>query len=820
MNAKFEALEKRIERVARGPEGIEATFVRLMRPILARLGYAPKVSASATQLLLHAIAQRMDPDAPPTLLDEGALLTRAVLELEENVASVERLTVLRKKPLVAYAAWLRRLFEVIVHASRYVQGGADARMHAAIATARAPLVLPPLAVVATPADPRERSVRGAEVDQPTRLLELDLAAVDHVLAEATDEIGVLGRRRRLLETARQLLLDVSAALPLDEEGVERRRRHITSEITRIDRLVGAGVSADATLTHQLREAMSRGERQRLHAILVAQHGMAVRAGDEVTLRASRAAIGRIWGAKGDPSDGACRRESLAKSADELFGKDFVDTARSIYARTQKTGERLAQSSDPVQVGLGATLKANFTTAALEGLLAAQVAVDGSFEVGGALLPMRIDEVDKRYRAVRFPTEELLLLQATEPSDIPDAVIDDPRTILLDMAAGRLLARRFVHEERVVRHRTVMRGEVRVYVLDGSGSMTGQRARMRDAITCAELLTLKRRFREGNRFTRVTFFYRWFDSVVHPLIRVDGLKQIDAAIADVIGTLREGGTDIETALVASLRAVADARGKDPDLARAQVVLVTDGEAKVSEEVVEAHRRAIGIPVGFSVIALGQQNATLRRLVKNQRARGERAFYHFIPDEALVAIGAGRVDDGLAIHVRGDELVDPQKLQEELGDVVDEIVQLGRAHEVAALESLDDHSAANFEIGLDEDELSEGERARARALYKDRRALDRQFLRWFPKVDAPEPGAALTVPETDLEATLVVLASVVDVVAVVQGTELARRADAIAILERLLPDAELTPARYFAVVGSPDARVASALRAVHAATSPPK
>lgn len=820
MNPKLQDLEKRIERVARGPDGIEATFVRLMRPILARLGYAPKVSATATQLLLHAIAQRLDPDAPPTMLDESALLARALIELEENVSSVERLTVLRKKPLVAYAAWLRRLFEVVVHASRYVAGGKDAQMHAEIATARAPLVLPPLAVVATPTDAREKSARQADA-HPTRLLELDLAAIDHVLAEATDEIEVLGRRRRLLETARQLLLDVSAALPLDEEGVEKRRRHITGEITRIDRLVGAGVSAEATLTHQLREAMSRGERQRLHAILVAQHGMAVRAGDQVTLRASRDAIGKLWGWKEDPNDPKWRRASLAKSADELFGKDFVDTARSIYERTKKTGEKLTQSNDVTQAAIGNTIATNFTAAAFEGLLSAQVAVDGSFEVGGALLPMRIEEVDKRYRAVRFPTEELLLLQATEPNDIPDAVVDDPRTILLDMAAGRLLARRFVHEERIVRHRTVMRGEVRVYVLDGSGSMTGPRARMRDAVTCAELLTLKRRFREGNRFTRVTFFYRYFDSVVHPLRRVDGPKQIDAALAEVVGTLREGGTDIETALISSLRAVAEARGNDPDLARAQVVLVTDGEAKVSEETVEEHRRAIGIPVGFSVIALGQQNETLRRLVKNQRARGERAFYHFIPDDALAAVAAGRVDDGLAIHVRGDALVDPQELQKELGDVVDEIVQLGRAHEVAALESLDDHSAANFEIGLDEDELSEGERARARALYKDRRALDRQFSRWFPKVEGPvAEGETLAVPEEDLEATLVVLASVVDVVAVVQGTELARRADAIAILERLLPDAELTPARYFGVVSAPDARVASALGMVHRATSPPK
>ncbi|CAN5277152.1 hypothetical protein BH09MYX1_BH09MYX1_02790 [soil metagenome] len=818
---KLLALEKRIERLARGPEGIDAPFVRLMRPILKRLGYTPRVSATAAQLLLRALAARLDRDGPPSMLDESGLLVRAVLELEENVAGVETITVIRKKPLVAYAAWLRRLFEVLVHASRFVAGEDGFETHGEIAAARAPLVLPPLTVIAneetSPAKPKR-----VFDHQPTRLLELDLAAIDHVLAEATSGSEVLGRRRRLLETARQLLLDVSAALPLDEHGVEERRRHITGEITRIDRLVAAGISPEATLTHQLREAMARGERQRLHAILVAQHGVALRSGNEVALRSSQEAIKRLWGANGDPRDGSARQRSLARSAEQLFGSAFVERSKAIYATENARAAKLLQSTKNEDITRGHSMASYFAEGSVRGLLAAQVAVDGSFEVGGTLLPMRIEEVEKRYRAVRFPTNELLLLPAIEPNDIPDAAVDDPRTILLDLAAGRLLARRFILEEKTIRHRTVMRGEARVYVLDGSGSMIGPRARMRDAIVASELLTLQRRYRDGAKFTRVTFFYRYFDTVVHPMIRVDDPRAINVAMTDVLGTLREGGTDIETALVSSLRVVAAAQGTDPDLARAQVVLVTDGEAAISEENITRARREIGIPVGFSVIALGQQNDTLRRLVASQRARGERAFYHFIPDSALMAACAGRIDDGLAIHLRGKDIVDPIELQRELGTVVDDIVQLGRNQEVAALESLDDESAANFEIGVDEGSFTEGERARARALYRDRRALERQFFRWFPRLDGaqPTPPIATPPPDADVEATLVVLASVIDVVAVVQGTELARRADAIAILERLLPDADLTPARYFAVMSVPPKPVAAALAAVHAATSPPK
>ena len=41
----------------------------------------------------------------------------------------------------------------------------------------------------------------------------------------------------------------------------------------------------------------------------------------------------------------------------------------------------------------------------------------------------------------------------------------------------------------------------------------------------------------------------------------------------------------------------------------------------------------------MIALGEQNEALRAIVARQRARGERAFYHFIADEALDRIVIG-------------------------------------------------------------------------------------------------------------------------------------------------------------------------------------
>jgi hypothetical protein len=64
----------------------------------------------------------------------------------------------------------------------------------------------------------------------------------------------------------------------------------------------------------------------------------------------------------------------------------------------------------------------------------------------------------------------------------------------------------------------------------------------------------------------------------------------------------------------------------------------------------------------------------------------------------------------------------------------------------------------------------------------------------------------------------LATVVEVVSEVSGSDLGRQADAIEIIERLLPDARLSPARYLAVMRAYPRAVSPALRAVHAAVMP--
>jgi hypothetical protein len=344
--------------------------------------------------------------------------------------------------------------------------------------------------------------------------------------------------------------------------------------------------------------------------------------------------------------------------------------------------------------------------------------------------------------------------------------------------------------------------------------------MRDALIAAELVTLKQRLASGGRAARVVLFYRYFDAKLHPAVRVDSAEGADRALEDVLGTLREGDTNIQAALLASLEHVEEARKVDPDLAKAQIVLVTDGKAPVHAAEIEIARRRLGdLAVGLSVVALGEENESLRQLVAKQRARGERAFYHFIPDAALADLAEGNLGEHGPVHppVVASEATD---LGAELEATLEELFALARGREVDALERLGDEHAARRELGTDDAAAPDAERARAWALYRDHRSLQLQFDRWFPNAAPVSPD--MYAAPNDVDATVVMLATLVDVIDVTRGTPLQRQADAIELLDRLLPDAGLTPARYTAVVKAAPPSVATALEELRKLTSarPPK
>jgi hypothetical protein len=501
VSERLEELDERIGRVMRGPGAIESQlFFRVARPVLAIAGWRARIRVEALLELLTVLRvssgqgwRNIEGNAT-----QRAALDAAIRELEANVTAIERASIVGRCSRIAHASWLRRVHSVISLAEAAIEAATAGRPDPAITRAAACVdasaLLPPLVPLREGASGMDVPTQDHPDVEDARLVDLELAAIDHLLAAARAETTMLGRRRRLLVAARQRLLEASAALPLERKGVRDRTRWIASEITRIDRLEAAGLSGDVSLLHQARQSLLRRDPLRLHAALSALDQNALAAADrEVSARTGRA-LANAWAMKdaAGPDRAQAARASLERSAAELLGEIAGDVTKAVRYVRMEALQRLARGGVPSE-GEGASKLLEYLPEGSDAqILCAAVAADGIFEVGGALSPVRVEEEARVLRVVRHPTPHLVLMPAQDVQDLPDAVITDPRTILLDLAAGRLFARRFVQEEVRRRSRVVMRSEVRVYVLDGSDSMRGPRARVRDAILVAELSTLIRR----------------------------------------------------------------------------------------------------------------------------------------------------------------------------------------------------------------------------------------------------------------------------------------------------------------------------------------
>lgn len=847
---KLEEIATRIEGLVAGPDGVRAPLVRLVKPLLRAIGYRPKLETKNISALLDLLRAPQEAHRDWSRVEK--LHAAAVDELEDNVDGLERTLVVYGRVPLAHAAWVRRLYEVTVRASR---ASADEKNEAArrIAAAIEPVrIAAPLTLEVRPQAGQTAS-KGAdkpngqtsktspESDKPgsleeERLVEAQLLAIDHLLESARGETEFLARRRRLLEAGRKLLLDAAAALPLVHEGVEVRRKHLASEIARIDRLEAAGLSPHKGILHQAKEALGQGQRQRLHAALVALDGASLSVGDEQRVGLTRQALEKLGVGDGEPA-APDKLRSLRRSSEEMFGATTLQAISEGYARARREQKRGPKGETAEEK--------KYRLLALEWLApekesethAALCAIDGAVDVGVPLAPMRVTETETFVRVVRHPTRDMILMPAREITDIPAAIIEDPRMILMSLAEGRLLARRFVETEVKKKTRTQLVGEARIYVLDGSSSMledgkNGSRARVRDAILLGELGTLTRRYAEGNRSVRVTLHYRYFTKKIHPVVKVDDGKSAFTAMATIVEKVWRGGTDIENALLSSFETIREAKEADPDLARAQIVLVTDGDAVVREEVISEAREKVGdVPIAVSVVALGMENPALRGIVARQRARGERAFYHFLDDAALVEICEGKTFSGPSVHVEEDPhekglSLDARvaRLRAELGGLVDDLDALAKQRSVAVIEAAVADADAQMEKARAEAELGiaaeasvagEGERALREAAERDRRSLENRFAKWFPRIDltvVPKDSQDKPIATPDAEAVILVLSTVAEVVSELSGTDLGRKADAIELLERLLPDALLTPSKWFFVLKHEKASVALTMDAV--------
>jgi hypothetical protein len=128
------------------------------------------------------------------------------------------------------------------------------------------------------------------------------------------------------------------------------------------------------------------------------------------------------------------------------------------------------------------------------------------------------------------------------------------------------------------------------------------------------------------------YFSFFNDTPTELSRVENGTEATRQISKLFQhSQAEGQTDISLALMAAFESIGNAQGRDPYLARATVVLVTDGEDGVDLELLRRTKKPYeGLDIALSFISLGEENPDLKSLVLEQRRAGARAFYHHLSD----------------------------------------------------------------------------------------------------------------------------------------------------------------------------------------------
>ncbi|MFO0597397.1 MAG: vWA domain-containing protein [Myxococcaceae bacterium] len=237
------------------------------------------------------------------------------------------------------------------------------------------------------------------------------------------------------------------------------------------------------------------------------------------------------------------------------------------------------------------------------------------------------------RRVQYPTQVMSYEPTNSLDDYQHFVLDRPGALILDLASGRQMVRQYLEIEPPPRPKRIRKTAVRVYVLDASGSMHGSRARFRDALLISELNAIRVKAAAGLPFDPL--YFSFFNDSPSELVRVDSGDEANRRIEQLFeNSPAEGQTDIALALESAFDSIGRARGEDPYLARATVVLVTDGEDGVDIARVQKKQHPYeGMDIALSFISLGEENPDLRSLVIAQRDSGGRAFYHHVSDAEI-------------------------------------------------------------------------------------------------------------------------------------------------------------------------------------------
>lgn len=798
MRRRLDEVHRRIDRLHRCAAPQADGWQRVLVPVLRVIGWRPELDTSASRRLLDASRQALAASPPEKVrVDE---LDAAMDELERNVSVLERAALVYEEVPAGHVAWLSRVHGWLTSIDDARRGDGPLQTFVAASVVPSRIALP---------------LCGTGDAQ----ISVGLGAVDALMGAAADEVYRLGRRRRLLEGARRVLLDLSAGLELPPEAVALRRDDIVRGIVEVNRLQGAGLRPDVDLSYQLRQARRGGRGADAYTALQAISSFSMQRGDVRTARAAYACTRALdAGAERDAGATAGSATTIAPLPGELL-EALRRTHRQQRAHVEAAlaratmGEVTSLRRRAAHIAEGAT-----TRLAMMALVA-----DGYFDVGGTISPLRVGEDVRRRVLVRHPAPEMRLTRAESPADAARAVIEDPRTLLYQLASGRLLCRSYVADETRSDHPQSKLSQVRIYVLDGSASMTGPRARMRDALLITELGTLMKRLQSGDDYVHALLYYRYFDHEARPTRRVATLDEAVAAAEDALTRTGGGRTDIEGALIDSFRQIRQARTRDPALTHAQIVLVTDGEAELDPARVLNARATIGaehgtLPSGVSVVSLGNENPNLRALAAEQRRLGERVFYHHVSDAELERWEDGEGDVGATLRHLGDARVVDGTWLTELSDELDTTEALGR-HLPETLEDAELHLSAldQMEAGST-DGKPDAERAHWEAMRGDLLALTRRFNRWFPdalptdsQTLAPAPGHPDHAALADVNE---VLSVVVELGELLTSSGAQAMVDAIEVAERLLFDAGLSPSSYARLISTYPASVAQALRLVRA------
>jgi hypothetical protein len=581
-----------------------------------------------------------------------------------------------------------------------------------------------------------------------------MAAAEFFAERARENVADVVQKRRDLDLAHELLLRLGA--DHDRERGMALRRQVVEARERV-RSVPAVRSLEELLRHVRHTA--RREPQVAYRSLRGLYERALEAGDTVLAGAARTALQPLLPARQSLSSlvETSERDSLS----HWFGE----------APEAGKGEAAPPKPDELLADLAFSLKPEqLSTFELAAGCARYFDVEDALSEEIVLADTRTARPVPR--RVPYPTQTMTYETTGSLHEVHNFVLSDPRMLLRDLASSRQLVRAYLEDEPPPRPRKVKRTAVRVYVCDASGSMHGGRARFRDAIVIAELNNLRVKARRGEQFDPI--YFSFFNDVPTELARVDTAAEATRQIEKLFReSPAEGQTDTTLALMSAFDSIRAAQGRDPYLARATVVLITDGEDRVDLDLIRRTRAPMGaLDIALSFISLGEENPDLRMLVKEQRAAGGRAFYHHLSDEE--------------IQWARTEFDTPWRtlLPRDVPTTADALEQL--APHLEALEAVAAGRGTPAQV-----------------------AVDASFDALFPETPAAQPGREVPGPDV-VNRVVDILAALVEAASLAPADQ--RASESVVLLQHLLSVYGLTPARYLAALSAGGLPVREALERV--------